>query len=65
MKKKRKKKTARRKKHHFLMGSVMNVDRRQAAERRAAEILGGFETCGVCKTQKARGAMCSTCFGHR
>jgi hypothetical protein len=65
MKKKRKKKTVRRKKAHFLMGTLMNVDRRQSPERRAAEVQGDFETCGVCRTQKAKGAMCSTCFGHR
>lgn len=37
---KRKRKTPRRKKGHFLMGSMMNVDRRQEPERRAAEIDG-------------------------
>lgn len=61
MKKKRKKKTARRKKHHFLMGSVMNVDRRQNPERRASEVQGGFETCVHCKKQKARDTVCSNC----
>jgi len=34
---KRKKKRPRRKKAHFLMGSVMNVDRRQNPERRAQD----------------------------
>jgi hypothetical protein len=61
MKKARKKKTLRRKKHHFLMGSVMNVDRRQNPERRASEVQGSFETCVRCKTQKTRGAICSNC----
>lgn len=65
MKKARKKKTARRKKGHFAIGSVMNIDRRQSPERRAFEVQGDFETCGVCKTQKAKGAMCSNCFGRR
>jgi hypothetical protein len=37
---KRKKKTPRRKRGHFIMGSVMTIDRRQAPERRAAEIDG-------------------------
>lgn len=65
MKKARKKKTARRKKGHFAIGSVMNLDRRQSPERRAGEILGEFETCGMCRTQKRRGLMCSNCFGGR
>jgi len=63
MKKARKKKTSRRKKHHFLMGSVMNVDRRQNPERRASEVHGSFETCVRCKVQKTRGAVCPNC--HR
>lgn len=64
MKKARKKKTPRRKKGHFAIGSVMNLDRRQEPERRAFEIQGNFVTCGACGTQKARGAMCATCFGR-
>lgn len=65
MKKARKKKTSRRKRGHFVIGSAMNVDRRQSPERRASEIQGNFETCDVCRTQKVRGAMCSNCFGRR
>lgn len=65
MKKARKKKTARRKKGHFALGSVMNLDRRQSPERRAGEILGEFETCEKCHTQKRRGLVCSTCPGGK
>lgn len=65
MKKARKKKTARRKKGHFAVGSAMNIDRRQEPERRANEIVGEFETCRPCGTQKRRGLICSNCFGGK
>ena len=61
----RKKKTPRRKKGHFAIGSVMNIDRRQEPERRATEIQGEYETCGMCGNQKRRGLMCAHCFGPR
>lgn len=63
MKKARKKKTVRRKKGHFAIGSVMNIDRRQSPERRAGEILGEYETCSKCRSQKRRGTTCSNCRG--
>lgn len=62
---KRKRKTPRRKDQHWIIGSVMNLDRRYSPERRAMEIQGNFETCGACGTHKAKGAMCATCYGRK
>lgn len=61
MAKKRKKKTPRRKMGHFLIGSVMNIDRRQSPERRAGEIQGDYVTCGGCGRQKPFNLLCSNC----
>lgn len=43
MKRKRKRKLPRRKRQHWSTASAMNVDRRQAPERRVVKILGPFD----------------------
>lgn len=46
MPKKRKRKTPRRKAQHPHVGAAMNIDRRQAPERRAYDISGFCRYCG-------------------